>query len=102
VPLVRRSSAATADGTLADTTESPVVGDALDTAGHELVFATEHGAVAEGGRHFLGPGWRNPFPAQPAVVATYHRMTADPNLRRPIRYSEIDSSEFDAQPKPTD
>jgi hypothetical protein len=30
-----------------DTTESSVVWDALDTAGHEVVFATEHGAVAE-------------------------------------------------------
>jgi putative intracellular protease/amidase len=79
-----------------DTTESSVVWDALDRAGHEVVFATEHGAVAECDRHLLGPGWRNPFPAEPAVVATYHRMTASPNFRRPIRYSEIDVSDFDA------
>jgi hypothetical protein len=52
-----------------DTTESSVVWDALDPAGHEVVFATENGAAAECDRHLLGPGWHNTFPAEPAVVA---------------------------------
>ena len=79
-----------------DTTEASVLWDAATRAGHEVVFATEHGAVASCDPHLLGPGWRNPHPAQPRVVQMYRRMTADPRYNHPLTYQEIDAADFDA------
>jgi putative intracellular protease/amidase len=79
-----------------DTTEAAALWDAATSAGHEVVFATEHGAIPTCDPHLLGPGWRNPRPAKPHVVEMYRRMTADPHYFRPLTYDEIDPADFDA------
>src|ERR1700733_11187828 len=78
-----------------DTTESAMTWAALVGAGCQVDFATENGAVAACDRFLVGKGWRYSFPASDEAVRAYRRMERHPRFQNPIRYQDIDVTEYD-------
>jgi putative intracellular protease/amidase len=79
-----------------DTTEVAVPWHYLTTAGHEVVFATEHGGVApQCDPRLLSGVLFGQLGAEPEPIAMYGAMSAAPAYRRPLSWSEVAATDFD-------
>jgi putative intracellular protease/amidase len=79
-----------------DTTEVAVPWHYLTTAGHEVVFATEHGGVgAECDPKLLTGVLFGQFGAEPEPIAMYGSMSASKEYLRPTSWSEVTAADFD-------
>ena len=79
-----------------DTPEVAVPWQALRTAGHEVVVATEGGGTAPACDPLLLTGVIfGQLGARPDAVAAYQELTAAPAFRTPLSWSEIDATDFD-------
>lgn len=79
-----------------DTTEVAVPWHYLTTAGHEVVFATEHGGVApECDPRLLTGVLFGRLGAEPEPVAMYRSMSAAPEYRHPASWSQAAPADFD-------
>ncbi len=79
-----------------DTTEAAVPWRHLSEAGHEIVFATEEGAVAACDRRLLDGVLFGQLGAEPEAKQFYVQMIASPAFASPIRWDAIDPAAFDA------
>src|ERR1700723_2934768 len=79
-----------------DTTEVAVPWRVLTRAGHEIVFATERGAVAACDPLLLTGVLFGKLGADPEPRAFYAELEKSPEFRAPIRYDAIDPSSFAA------
>jgi len=80
-----------------DPTEVAVPWSELRRAGHDVVFATEHGGVRPECDPLLIRGVIfGQLGAEPEPKACYQELTASPELTRPIAWKEIVPSDFDA------
>lgn len=79
-----------------DTTEVAVPWRVLSDAGHEIVFATEAGAVAACDPLLLRGVLFGQLGAAADAIACYDAMIAGQAFRRPIRWDAIGASAFDA------
>jgi putative intracellular protease/amidase len=77
-----------------DTTEVSVPWRVLTRAGHEVVFATERGAVAACDPLLLEGVLFGKLGADPEPRAFYAEMEKSPEFRAPIRYDSIDPQSF--------
>jgi putative intracellular protease/amidase len=79
-----------------DVTEVAVPWHQLTEAGHEITFTTELGGAAPNADQRLLDGVLfGKLGAEPEPAAFYHRMTASPEFRSPIAWSEVDPAAFD-------
>ncbi|HEY8087123.1 MAG TPA: type 1 glutamine amidotransferase domain-containing protein [Polyangiaceae bacterium] len=79
-----------------DVTEVAVPWKLLRRAGHEVVFATEHGAQPAADPRLLTGVIFGKLGAEPEPKAFYAELTEDPAFRSPARWSELDVRGFDA------
>lgn len=79
-----------------DVTEVAVPWAVLRDAGHEVVFATERGAVAACDPLLLTGVVFGQLGAEPEPCRLYHEMERDPAFVRPRSWSEVDPASFDA------
>lgn len=75
-----------------DTTEVAVPWRVLTRAGHEVVFATEAGRVAETDPLLLTGVIFGELGADPVAKALYADMIATPSYRVPLRWADLDAS----------
>jgi putative intracellular protease/amidase len=78
-----------------DTTEVAVPWRLLRDRGHDVVFATEHGAVAECDPRLLTGVIFGKLGADPEPIAFYRELTGSPEFRAPIPWHAIEPSEYD-------
>lgn len=79
-----------------DVTEVAVPWRILTDAGYEVTFATEHGGAAPAADPRLLDGVIfGRLGAAPEPKAFYAELTRAPEFRRPVRWSDLDSSGFD-------
>jgi putative intracellular protease/amidase len=79
-----------------DVTEVAVPWKVLTRAGHEVVFATETGAVVPEADPLLLTGVLfGQLGAEAEAKAFYAEMTATPRWRRPVRWADVDVRDFD-------
>jgi putative intracellular protease/amidase len=79
-----------------DTTEVAVPWHYLAEAGHDVVFATEHGgSPAECDPRLLTGVLLGQLGAATEPVAMYRRMTATSEYRHPVGWSDLDPADFD-------
>jgi putative intracellular protease/amidase len=76
-------------------TEAAVPWKQLRKAGIEVVFATADGKPAQCDPLALEGVLFGQIGARPDDVETYHELVSDPAFRSPIRYEDIDPSQFD-------
>lgn len=79
-----------------DPTEAAVPWKTLRDAGHEVVFATEHGAVPECDPLLVTGVLFGELGAKPRPKALYTEMAASKELRAPITWQAIEPSAYDA------
>lgn len=79
-----------------DVTEVAVPWKLWTEAGHDVVFATEHGAIASADPLLLGGVLFGQLGAEPEPKRFYLEMIASPSFQKPITYAEIDPSKADA------
>ncbi len=79
-----------------DTTEVAVPWHVLTRAGHDVVFATEHGNVATCDPLLLTGVLFGKLGAEPEPRAFYAELEKSPAFKAPIRYDAIDPSSFAA------
>lgn len=79
-----------------DPTESAVPWRLLREAGHEVVFATERGAVARCDSLLLGGVLFGQLGADPPAKADYRALQAAAEFVAPIRWDAIEPSGYDA------
>src|SRR3981189_1856724 len=79
-----------------DPTESAVPWRVLTDAGHEVVFATEKGAVPACDPLLVKGVVFGELGAKPEPKRLYAEMAASKELRAPITWKEIDPSAYDA------
>ncbi len=79
-----------------DVTEVAVPWKLARRAGHEVVFATERGAVGEADPLLLTGVLFGQLGAEPEPKALYAEMTASPEFRAPIAWETIRPEDFDA------
>ena len=79
-----------------DPTEAAVPWHILTQAGHQVVFATEHGAVPACDPLLIGGVIFGELGAKPVPKGHYARMAASKELAAPITWEAIDPSAFDA------
>jgi putative intracellular protease/amidase len=79
-----------------DTTEVAVPWHYLTAAGHEVIFATERGGeTPECDPRLLSGVLFGQLGAEPAPIAMYGAMSAAPEYRRPLNWSEVTVTDFD-------
>jgi putative intracellular protease/amidase len=79
-----------------DVTEVAVPWRLLSDAGHEVVFATEHGRPSPQADPLLLTGVLfGQLGAEPEPRRFYDELTAAPEYRAPIAWTEIDPAEYD-------
>ncbi len=78
-----------------DTTEVAVPWTLLREAGHEVVFATESGAVPATDPLLLTGVLFGQLGADPEPKAFYRALEADPAFLAPVAWADIEPSEFD-------
>ena len=78
-----------------DTTEVAVPWSALRRSGHEVVFATEHGAVAECDPLLLSGVVFGRLGAGSEAKDLYGLMTDAPEFLSPISWGDVEPSDFD-------
>jgi len=64
--------------------------------GWRATFATEHGRLAAADQRLLMGFLLGPLGAGPMGLRDYKRMTESPEYQKPIRYDEINASDYDA------
>ena len=79
-----------------DPTESATPWQVCTRRGWEVVFASESGAIPAADHRLLMGVLRGPLGAGPKGRAAYRAMSQSEAYRHPIRYAEIDASQFDA------
>jgi putative intracellular protease/amidase len=79
-----------------DVTEVAVPWNLLRRAGHEVVFATEHGAQPAADPRLLTGVLFGKLGAEPEPRAFYAKLTEDAAFKAPSRWSELDVGRFDA------
>jgi len=79
-----------------DVTETAVPWKLLTEAGHEVVFATEHGAVPRCDPLLLTGVVFGLLGAEPEARAYYAELEQDPAFRAPLAWSDLTPSDFDA------
>ena len=79
-----------------DPTETAVPWHALTSAGHEVVFATEAGAVPACDPLLIGGVMFGELGAKQGPKELYAKMVASKELRAPITWSAIDPAAYDA------
>ena len=79
-----------------DTTEVAVPWQYLTAAGHDVVFATEHGGrTPECDPKLLSGVLFGKLGAAPEPIAAYRQMTAAPEFRAPSSWSGLEVADFD-------
>src|SRR3954469_1694512 len=78
-----------------DTTEVAVPWHELRDHGHEVVFATERGAVAACDPKLLNGVIFGKLGADPEPIAFYRELEAAPEFRAPITWDAIEPADFD-------
>ena len=78
-----------------DVTEVSVPWRTLTAAGHEVVFATQHGAVPAGDPKLLDGVIFGQLGADPEPKALYREMLDDPAFNRPLEWGALDVTGFD-------
>lgn len=79
-----------------DVTESAVPWRMAVDAGHEVVFATQHGGEAPAADPLLIDGVIfGKLGAEPEPIEFYRQMEADPAFRAPIAWPQADFEAFD-------
>jgi len=79
-----------------DPTEAAVPWRLLTGAGHEVVFATEHGGSAPAADPIALDGFVfGRFGADPEPKGFYHQLERDPAFRNPVSWASLDASSFD-------
>lgn len=79
-----------------DPSESAFPWKVCTERGWKVIFATEHGSVAACDQRLLKGPVLGPLGAGPRGLSNYKRMIATPEFQQPIKYAEIDVSDFDA------
>lgn len=79
-----------------DPTESATPWRICTERGWEMVFATPNGEVPAADHRLLLGILRGPLGAGPKGKAAYRAMSRSKAYRHPIRYADIDASQFDA------
>src|SRR3954452_8272559 len=77
-----------------DTTEVAVPWRILRDAGHEVVFATEQGRIAECDPKLLTGVIFGQLGADPEPIAFYRQMAESPEFLNPIAWSEIEPAYY--------
>ncbi|MED5372733.1 MAG: type 1 glutamine amidotransferase domain-containing protein [Myxococcota bacterium] len=78
-----------------DTTEAAVPWAMLRDAGHQVVFATEQGAVAACDPLLLTGVIFGQLGADPGPIQDYQAMSQDPAFLAPLRWSELQAEDYD-------
>jgi putative intracellular protease/amidase len=79
-----------------DTTETAVPWKLLTRAGHQVVFATEDGNVAECDPLLLTGVLFGALGAEAEPKAFYAEMIASPEFQKPLKWRDLDVRQFDA------
>ena len=79
-----------------DVTEVAVPWKLWTERGHEVVFATETGAVAAADPLLLTGVLFGQLGAEPEPKRCYQEMIASPSFRAPIRWADFDATKFEA------
>ncbi|HEY9898762.1 MAG TPA: type 1 glutamine amidotransferase domain-containing protein [Pantanalinema sp.] len=79
-----------------DVTEVSIPWSRFTEQGYETVFSTEHGRVAAADPLLISGVIFGQLGAKPEAVACYDRMRQTTAFLHPIRYRDIDPSQFDA------
>jgi putative intracellular protease/amidase len=79
-----------------DVTEVAVPWHVLSAAGHDVVFATERGDVAACDPLLLSGVVFGQLGAAPEPIAFYRELESSAAFRRPLCWSELDATSFDA------
>src|SRR5256885_16958494 len=79
-----------------DTTETAVPWRLLTRAGHQVLFATEEGAVAACDPLLLSGVVFGQLGAEPEPKAFYAEMIASPEFQSPQKWRDLDMRQFDA------
>jgi putative intracellular protease/amidase len=79
-----------------DVTEVSVPWRILTDAGHEVVFATEHGAVPAADPRLLTGVLFGQLGAKPEPIAFYRALEQDAAFRAPLRWADLDPGAYDA------
>jgi len=83
-----------------DPTESSIPWTALKEQGHQVVFATPHGKVAQADRRMLtGEGlglWKKVLMADAVAIQAYRQMELSTEFQHPISYEDFDFNQYDA------
>jgi putative intracellular protease/amidase len=79
-----------------DVTEVSVPWKHLTSRGHEVVFATEHGARPEADPLLLSGVLFGKLGAEPEPTAFYRELESDPRFLAPISWADIDVAGYDA------
>ncbi|MFN8051369.1 MAG: type 1 glutamine amidotransferase domain-containing protein [Acidimicrobiales bacterium] len=79
-----------------DITEVSVPVRLLTDAGHTVVFATEHGAVAAGDPLLLSGVVFGKLGAEPEPAAWYRELVESPAFRTPRRWDDLAVADYDA------
>lgn len=79
-----------------DVTEVAVPWRLLTQAGHEVVFATENGDVAQADPLLLTGVLFGQLGAEPEPCAFYREMEASSEFGRPLRWNDLEMRDFDA------
>jgi len=79
-----------------DPTESAVPWRLLTDAGHQVIFATEHGLPGEADPRVLHGVVFGKLGAEPEAVAFYEQMRSDPAFATPLRWADVPDDAFDA------
>ena len=77
-----------------DPTEVAVPWQRLRDAGHDVIFATEHGAIGQVDPLLLTGVIFGKLGALPENVALFHTLEQDPSFRKPMKWSDVRPSEF--------
>ena len=79
-----------------DPTESATPWKVCTQRGWRVSFATENGDIASADHRLLKGPVRGPLGAGPKGLAAYYEMIQTAAYQKPLKYAEIESSEFDA------
>jgi putative intracellular protease/amidase len=79
-----------------DPTEAAVPWKVLASAGHQVIFATEKGAVPACDPRLVKGVIFGELGAKPAPKSAYEEMAASKEMRSPTTWSEIDPAAYDA------
>jgi putative intracellular protease/amidase len=77
-----------------DTTESAIPWRYLVDAGHDVVFATEAGAIPACDARLLQGVIFGQLGAEPDACAAYRAMSESPAFQRPIRWDDVEPADY--------